>query len=124
MQTKKRRAPAWLGGKREIPLWVGLVFCVLMLILEVLTGREEFLILFNAGLVFIIGYHIGNTGARLENMDARVSTVEGDVREIRKEIEGINARIGETNTRISRIEEDVREIRKDIKDLLKKPKSF
>ena len=84
-----------MGGKvlskRDIPAWIGLVFCVIML-LEVLTGRDDPLILLNAGLIFTIGFHIGS----------------------------INAKISEINGRIERIEEDIGEVRKDVKEIVRR----
>ena len=76
-------------SKRDIPAWIGLVFCVIMLILEVLTGRDDLLILLNAGLIFTIGFHIGSTNAKISEINGRIERIEEDIGEIRKDVKEI-----------------------------------
>jgi len=82
-------------SKRDIPAWIGLVFCVIMLILEVLTGKDDPFILFNAGLIFTIGFHIGSTNAKISEINGRIERIKEDIGEVRKDVKEIVKRRGE-----------------------------
>lgn len=68
--------------KKDIPPWIGLAFCIAMLILEIITGKEFLFYFLNVGLIFIIGYNNG----RISDLNRRVSRVEDDIKEIRGDI--------------------------------------